>query len=210
MPGEVERSNSSSKTGKLANWQATASFPLVHFKPFFFKFFKPKFACWNLQLRNSKKIISENVLSSGTRVSCAHTMRLPVQCDCGECNEWAILEFQGEIELQSPDMPLNNLEVGTLCQITPVCPQHSIRSPTLGVGTLKPVALLRSRFATSEEQATAMQTSADGDETKVCEGFDIIGIVRRKYMFKHRPKALISKPEATKKMRTSANFFNKG
>jgi chromosome transmission fidelity protein 8 len=73
----------------------------------------------------------------------------------------------------------------------------------------KPVVLLRSRFATSDEQASAMQTSDDPEELKVCEGFDIVGVVRKKFMFKHRPKALISKPEATKKMRTATNFFSK-
>mmetsp|Transcript_23527 Transcript_23527/g.51418 ORF Transcript_23527/g.51418 Transcript_23527/m.51418 type:complete len:140 (-) Transcript_23527:2-421(-) len=139
-------------------------------------------------------------------------MRLPVQCDCGECNEWAILEFQGEIELQSPDLSLNNLEVGTLCQLTPknikvTVGYHEIEGSLIALK--KPVALLRSRFATSDEEATPMQTSDDNDEAKVCEGFDIIGIVRKKYMFKHRPKALISKPEATKKLRTATNFFKK-
>ena len=73
----------------------------------------------------------------------------------------------------------------------------------------KPVALLRSRFAALDEQATAMETSDDIEGSKVCEGFDIIGIVRKKYVFKHRPKAMISKPEATKKLRTATNFFNK-
>mmetsp|Transcript_25759 Transcript_25759/g.43177 ORF Transcript_25759/g.43177 Transcript_25759/m.43177 type:complete len:140 (+) Transcript_25759:121-540(+) len=139
-------------------------------------------------------------------------MRLPVQCECGNCNEWAILEFQGEIELQSSDLSLNNLEVGTLCQLSSKAIKITVGYHEIE-GTLtalkKPVVLLRSRFATSDEQASAMQTSDDPEELEVCEGFDIVGVVRKKFMFKHRPKALISKPEATKKMRTATNFFSK-
>lgn len=44
----------------------------------------------------------------------------------------------------------------------------------------------------------------------VSEGFDVVGVIRRKYLFKIRPKAMISKPdESAKRRRVQTNIFEK-
>jgi hypothetical protein len=47
-------------------------------------------------------------------------------------------------------------------------------------------------------------------DTMVSEGFDVVGVIRRKYLFKIRPKAMISKPDASgkgKRRRVAGNIF---
>jgi hypothetical protein len=47
-------------------------------------------------------------------------------------------------------------------------------------------------------------------DTMVSEGFDVVGVIRRKYLFKLRPKAMISKPDALgkgKRRRVAGNIF---
>mmetsp|Transcript_13351 Transcript_13351/g.18242 ORF Transcript_13351/g.18242 Transcript_13351/m.18242 type:complete len:137 (+) Transcript_13351:168-578(+) len=132
-------------------------------------------------------------------------MKFPVKCACGVCIEWAMLEFQGEIEPQDSNVLLNNLDVGTLCKVSEkkiklTCGYHEVEGSL--VDLKKPIAILKKRL---KQNAEALDTEV------ICEAFDIVGVVRKKYMFKHRPKALISKPEATKKQRraTTTPFTTK-
>lgn len=66
----------------------------------------------------------------------------------------------------------------------------------------KPVAILRKNFEVSDLLNTHEESSAI-----VRSGFEVVGIVRNKYIFKNRPRAMISKPEATKKRRVMTNPF---
>lgn len=42
---------------------------------------------------------------------------MPVRCECETCQDWTLIELQGEVDVQdSFKNDLQNLKVGTLCQ----------------------------------------------------------------------------------------------
>lgn len=42
-----------------------------------------------------------------------------VRCACGLCAEWALVELQGEVEVETEEL-LNSLDVGRLCKAAAV------------------------------------------------------------------------------------------
>lgn len=61
----------------------------------------------------------------------------------------------------------------------------------------------------------AILRRVDGDDGGEHAAYEVVGVIRRKYHFKTRPKALISRPDPAKRMKTEQNaalraFFSKG
>jgi hypothetical protein len=46
-------------------------------------------------------------------------MQIPVKCGCGGCEEWAMVELQGSLDIQHATN-LQNLSIGSLCHTSAV------------------------------------------------------------------------------------------
>mmetsp|Transcript_72929 Transcript_72929/g.229541 ORF Transcript_72929/g.229541 Transcript_72929/m.229541 type:complete len:134 (-) Transcript_72929:91-492(-) len=116
-------------------------------------------------------------------------MIIPVKCSCGDCPEWAMVELQGDIQVHDTSLLQNGLDVAAMCLST----QGGGLTMTIGYHQLdgkkvplkKPLAILSKK-------------KLGGEDSKEVE-YEAIGILRHKFLFKNRPKALISKPESTAK-----------
>ncbi|KAF8065937.1 Chtf8 [Scenedesmus sp. PABB004] len=126
--------------------------------------------------------------------------------------EWALVELQGKIEPQRPVEPGEALTVGAL--------QLSAANPdvvTLQVGyhvlegrrvaLKKPLAILENQAGRQQQQEQQQQQQQEQQQEHGGGSQDgaagsqggavtckVIGVLRHKYLFKNRPKALISKP----------------
>ncbi|XP_021622472.1 putative uncharacterized protein DDB_G0287975 isoform X2 [Manihot esculenta] len=118
-------------------------------------------------------------------------MQIQVKCSCSaeSCPEWAIVELQGVVEVQpSLQDRLQNLVIGELCR------PSSQENYTFTVGyheltgskvTLKkPLLVLK--------KVKLMDVDQGSENSSVEVALDVIGIIRRKILFKTRPRALIS------------------
>ncbi|KAK3276727.1 hypothetical protein CYMTET_15222 [Cymbomonas tetramitiformis] len=115
-----------------------------------------------------------------------------------------MIELQGELDLQDSSVDLKNLEVGTFCQDDNVTAKLTIGYHQLDGNVTKlkkPQVILKSSRSEGK-----VADAPEPQNTMSCEGFDVLGVIRHKIVFKHRPKALISKPE-TKKRRVIATAF---
>lgn len=104
----------------------------------------------------------------------------------GEPPAWCIIELQGAIERLAEPEKGAALELGTLCvpANNPEIVQLTLGSHQLEgkvVPLKKPLALL---------DFGSRDGAADGTR-RHCE---IVGVIRQKYIFKTRPKPLITKP----------------
>ncbi|KAI4347528.1 hypothetical protein L6164_008337 [Bauhinia variegata] len=125
-------------------------------------------------------------------------MQIRVKCKCGEgsCHEWAIVELQGVVEVQSPFQDrLQNLEIGTLCRPS----TQEAYTFTIGYHELtgskvplkKPLLVLKKII---HPDASVDQSSESNPKAKAEMELQVVGIIRHRILFKTRPKALISKP----------------
>ncbi|KAK3220759.1 hypothetical protein Dsin_014729 [Dipteronia sinensis] len=131
-------------------------------------------------------------------------MQIKIKCSCSEesCQEWAIVEIQGAIEIQpSFQNRLDNLDIGQLCR--PSSPENY--TFTVGYHELagskvplkKPFLVLKKKKTINVEQQSSENDSPGAE-------LEVVGIIRHRILFKTRPKALISKPQPVVKKRASA------
>ncbi|XP_021892252.1 chromosome transmission fidelity protein 8 homolog isoform X2 [Carica papaya] len=118
-------------------------------------------------------------------------MQIQLKCSCGEdeCPEWAIVELQGEVEIQSSFQTcLKNLHIGVLCRPS----SQETYTFTIGYHELtgskvkmkKPVLVLK--------KIKRMDVEGTGDGNSSGVELEVVGVIRHKILFKSRPKALIS------------------
>ncbi|GAQ87924.1 hypothetical protein KFL_003880060 [Klebsormidium nitens] len=117
-------------------------------------------------------------------------MLAPIRCECGICAEWTMIELQGEIDVQGAfKNEMQNLRIGILCQ-TPT------EKPILRIGYHE---LEGSRVVLKKALAVLRKIKLPPTAGQQIEGgstrFDVVGVIRQKYLFKTRPRPLISKPE---------------
>mmetsp|Transcript_39982 Transcript_39982/g.102270 ORF Transcript_39982/g.102270 Transcript_39982/m.102270 type:complete len:118 (+) Transcript_39982:338-691(+) len=117
-------------------------------------------------------------------------MIVPVNCGCGECPEWVMVELQGELALREADeMTQEGFDVGVMCmkdkaEINLTIGYHRLDGKVMPLK--KPIVIMeKSGGGPSDEKQGAQ--------------FSVAGVIRSKILFKNRPKALISKPEAGKR-----------
>ncbi|KAM6555909.1 hypothetical protein CsatB_002928 [Cannabis sativa] len=121
-------------------------------------------------------------------------MEIKIKCNCeGEkCEEWAIVEIQGHVEVQPHfQLPIHNLPIGQLCRPS----SQEVYTFTVGyheltgtkVALKKPLLVLKKVKQSSDNVA-----------------LEVIGLIRHRILFKTRPKALISKPQPTMKEKERA------
>ncbi|XP_071690699.1 uncharacterized protein [Rutidosis leptorrhynchoides] len=138
-------------------------------------------------------------------------MEIKLKCSCGEsnCPEWAIIEVQGVVEVQSAFQDrLQNLQIGVLCR------PSSQENYTFTVGyheltgskiPLKKPLLVLKKKKVIESDMEIDQNDDDGVDCKSSRvELEVIGIICQRILFKTRPKALISKPQLTVKEKASA------
>ena len=130
---------------------------------------------------------------------------LPVRCACGGCSTWTLIELQGELE-RSDGAPLDNLDVGVFCSSAPV---RSRQTPAALLMRTQETLQLTVGYHRLEGKLVPLRTplailSRHEDEPGApASAFVVVGIVRSKYLFKNRPLALISAPEAGKRAKTA-------
>eukprot|EP00877_Chromochloris_zofingiensis_P000855 jgi/Chrzof1/10770/Cz05g11170.t1 len=110
-------------------------------------------------------------------------MIIPVVSEDGEVLEWGLVELQGKIEILQESLAEANFPVGTL-QLS--SSNKDVVQLTIGYHQLegkrvplkKPIAILEK----------------DNNDSSGNTKYNVVGVVRQKYLFKTRPRALISKP----------------
>lgn len=118
-------------------------------------------------------------------------MQIRVKCSCGEsnCPEWAVVELQGMVEVQSQFQDrLHNLHIGLLCRPS-ASSQDQTYTFTVGYHELtgtkqplkKPLLVLR-KLKPSRDAGVELE---------------VIGIIRHRILFNTRPMALISSKHFT-------------
>ncbi|CAL5323161.1 unnamed protein product [Camellia sinensis] len=131
-------------------------------------------------------------------------MRIEVKCNCGgenKCEEWAIVELQGVIEPQ-PDFKdrLQNLPIGHLCR------PSSQETYTLTVGyheLMGSKVPLKKPFLVLKK----LRQSSSSSSSSSREQLEVVGIIRHRFLFKTRPKALISKATTICEGKSQCNRF---
>ncbi|KAJ7543778.1 hypothetical protein O6H91_09G052300 [Diphasiastrum complanatum] len=155
------------------------------------------------------KIVEHPLWKQAKRFS-LEKMRIEVKCCCGECKEWMEVDLQGSLEFQNnaaaqeqQQQLLRNLAIGSLC-----CPSKEKYYFTVGyhelegkmVALKKPLLVLR-RLNRIDDTNRLSQLPSEGRID-----LEVVGIIRRKLLFKSRPKALISKPEFKTKVSHSSEL----
>ncbi|KAL0051081.1 hypothetical protein WJX82_001537 [Trebouxia sp. C0006] len=117
-----------------------------------------------------------------------HCFCIPITCGKDECPPWCLIELQGELEVQE-DSDSATFPVGTLCQSSF---KGDALSLTVGNHQLegKKVAL---------KKPFAILDPEELDESGHCQSYKVIGVLHDKYLFKTRPRPLISKPDSSRK-----------
>ena len=104
-----------------------------------------------------------------------------------QCEEWCIVELQGVLETKD-GLSLSNLWIGDLHFDTDGRPQMIIGHHLLSgsfVKLDKSLAVMKKKTSPAEEM--------DCDQTLVQTSYEIIALVKRKLIFKNRPKPIVSK-----------------
>lgn len=136
-------------------------------------------------------------------------MLVPIRCPCGVCPQWAVVELQGTVELQQAVRDhVQSLQIGTMrCasagKILFTIGYHELEGRLTALK--KPLVILRkcqvaATAATCPVQASPSPTSPMSDipqqyshpQVDVKTEYHAIGVIRHKYLFKARPRALIS------------------
>lgn len=128
-------------------------------------------------------IVSYNYPRRVVRRQGRHTpaMLIPVESDVSDNTRiWAMIELQGEVERKDGGTLQDAFDVGTLS------------TPPTGSGVVLTVGYHRIEGTTvplTKPLAILDKDAADNLKYKV------VGVVREKYLFKTRPRALITKPD---------------
>lgn len=117
-----------------------------------------------------------------------HLMLIQLFAEAGEVVEWGLIELQGKIERKEDDNGELPLEVGTLVQ--------SSQNPDVVQLTIGYHLLEGKRVPLKKPLAILDQDEGDGE--KKATKYRVVGVIRHKYLFKHRPRALITKPQQRK------------
>ncbi|PON64688.1 Chromosome transmission fidelity protein [Parasponia andersonii] len=124
-------------------------------------------------------------------------MQIQIKCSCfGEkCQEWAIVELQGEVEVQ-PDFQhqIQSLPIGQLCR------PSSQETYTFTVGYHE---LTGTKMSLKKPMLVLKKGKKSSDPVGGVD-LEVIGVIRNRILFKTRPKALISKPQTSVKGRAKA------
>ncbi|KAG6555939.1 hypothetical protein Mapa_001876 [Marchantia paleacea] len=134
-------------------------------------------------------------------------MLIPLKCSCGDCQEWAMIELQGSIEIQQSGLleRIQALTIGTLCKraggkFTFTVGYHELEGSQ--VALKKPLLILKSRTQeVQDDNSMEIDSTGNASKQEPKAELQVIGIIRHKLLFKNRPKALISKPEVKVKGR---------
>ncbi|GFR51016.1 hypothetical protein Agub_g13343 [Astrephomene gubernaculifera] len=111
-------------------------------------------------------------------------MIIPITCPEGKVVEWVLVELQGKIESLTEEqtteigMLLSKDQEGKALQLT--IGYHQLEGKR--VSLKKPMAIL------SKSDSKAQQAGGTA--------YEVVGVIRHQYLFKTRPRALISKPGA--------------
>mmetsp|Transcript_9352 Transcript_9352/g.34309 ORF Transcript_9352/g.34309 Transcript_9352/m.34309 type:complete len:151 (+) Transcript_9352:196-648(+) len=149
---------------------------------------------------------------------------IQIKCQCGSCNEWAVIELQGVLEIPDRQVPQHQLSIGTFCgkqkgTATLVVGIHKLEGKQ--VDLKKPLAILKKRTSaeaaggsmekgnpdsdvdgtprkrqrSSSDAADAVQWELENGDKGSCV-YDLVGVARSKFLFKTRPRPIISKPQS--------------
>ncbi|KAM2722064.1 hypothetical protein EV2_043048 [Malus domestica] len=131
-------------------------------------------------------------------------MQIRVRCSCGEdCREWAVVELQGVVEVQPQFQDrLHNLHIGLLCR--PSSPETY--TFTIGYHELTGTKLPLKKPLLVLKKTKRSEDGSDDDARAAGVELEVIGIIRRRILFKARPMALISKPQPAVKKSEQAPF----
>ncbi|PNW82508.1 hypothetical protein CHLRE_06g281750v5 [Chlamydomonas reinhardtii] len=123
-------------------------------------------------------------------------MIVPIKTPESEVVEWVLVELQGKIEQLTPEqsieigMLLSNDPDGKSLQLT--IGYHQLEGKKLTLK--KPMAIL------GKVEASPCGPMECGEEMAAAESrntaYEVVGVIRHQYLFKTRPRALISKPGA--------------
>ncbi|GIL91204.1 hypothetical protein Vretimale_18861 [Volvox reticuliferus] len=110
-------------------------------------------------------------------------MIIPIKCPGSNVIEWVLVELQGKIENLTEEQ---TSEIGVLISKEP---DGKVLQLTIGYHQLegkrvplkKPLAVLNK----------CERMPHDGDAST---SYEVVGVIRNQYLFKTRPRALISKP----------------
>lgn len=100
----------------------------------------------------------------------------------GPVQEWGLIELQGQLDRRMLEDGTLALEIGTLHHA------HSTASLSLTIG----YHALDGKILPLKKPLAVMEKC--NERAEGCTAYKLIGVVRNKYLFKMRPKALISKP----------------
>eukprot|EP01102_Stenamoeba_stenopodia_P012622 TRINITY_DN400_c0_g1_i3.p1 TRINITY_DN400_c0_g1~~TRINITY_DN400_c0_g1_i3.p1 ORF type:complete len:147 (+),score=19.70 TRINITY_DN400_c0_g1_i3:54-443(+) len=122
---------------------------------------------------------------------------IPLQSK-GVLLEWAMVELQGSLDLrhtnQSDSLSCEQLEIGTLALKENGAPTMTIGSHLLEgavVELKKPLLVIRNTTTTTTVGAKDNEGVA-GDPDSPPKTYNVVGVVKRKFLFRSRPKPVAS------------------
>ena len=110
-------------------------------------------------------------------------------------NEWAILEFQGELKNSMSDVEIGNIEIkGNTASM--VIGQHSLRGKIENLPNPLLVVEKQKKIVTGldldkENAADEEETGTAGTGTTATGSMEIQGVIRKRVIFTARPKPLL-------------------
>lgn len=118
-------------------------------------------------------------------------MLIPISSQGENPPAWAMVELQGEIERLIEATPGEPFDVGTLTAVDDTSVQlvigyHRLEGSRMALK--KPVAILEK--VTSNDNTDMSNDNNEEEEV----GYNVIGVIREKLIFKQRPRAIITKP----------------
>ncbi|KAF6256558.1 chromosome transmission fidelity protein 8 [Scenedesmus sp. NREL 46B-D3] len=112
-------------------------------------------------------------------------MLIPLAASEGGKKEWALVELQGKIEPQRDVDLQESLAVGTM----QLSKNEDVVQLQIGYHVLEGKRIpLKKPMAIMDK---VQETDSEGHSQTVCK---VVGVLRHKYLFKTRPRALISRP----------------
>ncbi|KAH9494628.1 Chromosome transmission fidelity protein 8 [Bulinus truncatus] len=114
--------------------------------------------------------------------------------DGGECKEWAIVELQGDLETRHP-VPLNNNFIGDLHFTHKDAPvliigHHILQGKVISLE--KPLAVIAKCSGAKENSAVPEDGEMGHSQSPNSSSYHVQAIIKRKILFKTRPKPIIA------------------
>eukprot|EP00897_Mesotaenium_endlicherianum_P005065 jgi/Mesen1/4587/ME000232S03850 len=138
-------------------------------------------------------------------------MLIPIKSEGCSFPEWAIIELQGSLEVQeAAKQHISDLQIGSLKSTSngKLCFTVGYHELEGQVVTLKkPLVILTKHVETADVSAPSVSHDKISTQALQLPGVSYLarGVIRQKYIFKGRPRALITKQEPkTKKSRSSS------